>query len=95
MRSTGHEPHGGAGIAEIERFGRGFEPVPSCAVDPQSRLADFIDRDAHRPDRRERREAVFPCQETANIRRTVRDGPEHERTMRDRLVAGYGNTAAL
>src|SRR6187402_2318772 len=58
------------------------------AVDADEPVALPLDRDTHGFERGLRREAVLARKKAANDRRAFRDRAEHQRAMRDRLVAG-------
>ena len=66
-------------------------PTPSMRTTP---VGAPLDRDAHGLERGLRREAVLAREKAADDRRPFGDRAEHQRAVRDRLVAGHRDSPA-
>ena len=69
-------------------------PRAPDAFDSHEAFRLALDGDAHGLERRLGGETILAREETMNDRRPFRDRTEHQRAMRDGLVAGDGDSAA-
>ena len=60
-------------------------------VHDQLVVAELLDLDAERAHRVHRRHRVLRAAEALNVRLALADAAEHDRAVRDRLVAGHGD----
>ena len=88
-----HQAHRRAGIAHVERRRRGCETVHARAVQQHLGGCRALDAHAERPQRARRGEAVLAVEEAADVRVARGERAEHQRAVRDRLVARHGERA--
>src|SRR5205807_8052465 len=93
-RQQAHEkPHRGAGVSHVERRGGGLQAAGPRSMHDHVLILRPLDTHAERLQRPQGRKAVLARQEAADLGVTLRNSAEHERAMRDRLVAGHGELA--
>jgi len=87
------EPRAGAGIAEVEHRLRLQEPADAETGDRPGALAGAGDGGAERPHGGAGAEHVVGLEQPLDGGLAHRHGAEHQRAVRDRLVAGHADAA--
>ena len=95
-QDPGHQTHGGAGVAAIERLGAGLQPAKAPADDFNRGLGRGAapDRDPQRFEARQRGLAVRAGREVAHCRSAVGKRGQDGVTVRDGFVPGNPKTTA-
>ena len=97
-RLSGEQPHqqpdSRARVAEVENLGRRAQPAGARAFDSHEAFRLALDGDAHGLESPLGGETILAREKTMNDRRPFCDRTEHQRAMRDGLVAGDGDSAA-
>ncbi len=93
-REQSHEQaHRRAGIAHVERRARRRQPATPRAVHAHLACSRPLDAHAERLQRAQRRQAVLAGEKARDLGLALGDAAEHQRAMRDRLVAGHRELA--
>src|SRR5256885_1879339 len=88
-----HQAHGGAGIAQVEGRARRCEAACSDSAHQHLRLPRPLDVHPEFLQRPRRGEAILAGEEATDVRVALGERTEHERAVRDRLVARHRERA--
>ena len=87
-QQPGHQPHGGTGIAQVQRLSRSSQAMHTGALNRHPTRCRSLDRHAHGTEGRQGRQTVLAFEKTADLGHTLGQGTQHDGAMGDGLVAG-------
>ena len=93
-QQSGKQAHGGAGIAHVQFARRRVQAALPNAVNQHMGCGALLDINAKRPHGSQRRQAIFAGQESFDLAQALGDARQHQRTVRNRLIAGYRQRTA-
>ena len=88
-QQPGQQPHRGAGIAAVQRFGRWLQAVQAHAMHDAHAIGWGVDLYAEPAEDRGGGAGVLALKEALDAGHALGDRAKHDRAMRHRLVAGH------
>ena len=90
-QQAAQQPHRRARIAAVQHAGRRLQAVQPHAMHHHPALRGSVDAHAHRPEDDCRGQCIGPFQKAIDDRLSAGQRPQHDRAVRDRLVARHAD----